>query len=235
VWAELRSFKFAWNPLVVSSETEEKKSASEVGAVIRVTYKDKTIQRLKVVEISDLSHTVAWDLIESVPHVSVLSASHTVKLRRISESNSSFIEWTTDFSKDADSAVTADAAYKQKENFQGLNKLFESRKPAGGAFVGGAKVIYSKEKAAEGVRKIWAELESLSKQSNAELPQAAFLAARTQYLAQPVTWQVDWAVAGLDAAAAQRIADEIRDRLNAKGNSIGYNGKPLPRLFNAGS
>jgi len=235
VWAELRSFKFAWNPLVTGTDVEEKKSASEVGAVLRVSYKDKTVQRLKVVEISDLTHTLSWDLIESVPHVTVLSASHTVKLRRISETNTVFIEWTTDFSKDADATVTADASYKQKENFTSLNKLFASRKSAPVGLVGGAKVIYSAEKAAEGVRKIWADLETLTKASNTELNHQAFMTARQQYLSLPVTYQVDWAVAGLDAAAAQRVADGVRDRLNARGTAIGYNGLPLPRLFNAGS
>jgi len=235
VWAEIRSFKFAWNPLVTGTEVEEKKTASEVGAVVRVTYKDKTIQRLKIVEISDLTHSVAWDLIESMPHVTVLSSSHTVKLRRISEHNTTFIEWSTDFSKDADSAVTSDATFKQKENFTALNALFASRKPVG--LVGGSKAIYSKEKAAEGVRKTWADLEALSKLAGTagDLAPQAFQAARQQYLNLPVTWQVDWAVAGLDAAAAQRLADQARDRLNARGTAIGFNGKPLPRLFNAGS
>ena len=43
------------------------------------------MQRIKIVEISDLAHTVAWDLIESIPHVSVLAATHTVKLKRVTE------------------------------------------------------------------------------------------------------------------------------------------------------
>jgi len=234
VWAALRSFTFAFKK-GLSAQVEEKKSASEVGAIVRLTYPDKTVQRIKIVEISDLAHTVAWDLIESIPHVSVLAATHTVKLKRVTENNTTFIEWATDFSKDVDAHVTADAGFKQKENFDALNLHLAKPAPVGGAggLIGGMKVIYSKEKAAEGVQKVFNELKALNALNHAELAPPAFVNARKQYLDLPVTYQLDWAVADINPATAQQLADAARERLNARGTAIGFNGLPLPRLFNA--
>jgi hypothetical protein len=65
-------------------------------------------------------------MIESEPAISVLSVLHTIKLRRVTHSNGTFIEWTTDFSKDATVAVTADAQCKQAENFEFLCKAMSS-------------------------------------------------------------------------------------------------------------
>jgi len=132
--------------------------------------------------------------------------------------------------------VTADAGFKQKENFDALNKQFgKAAAPVGvGApLIGGMKVIYSKEKAAEGVRKVFAELKSLNEINHNDLAPPAFVAARKQYLDLPVSYQLDWAVADISPAAAQQLADSARDRLNARASAIGFNGVPLPRLFNA--
>jgi len=89
-----------------------------------VVYKDnkdeakKTQQKIKLVELSDAAHAIAWDLLESVPAVSTLSASHTIKLRRVTDDKSTFIEWTTDYSKDATHEVIEDQRHKQRENFK---------------------------------------------------------------------------------------------------------------------
>jgi len=49
-----------------------------------------------------------------------MSQIHTVRLRRVTETNKTFVEWTTDFSKDATNEVIEDARYKQKDNFAAM-------------------------------------------------------------------------------------------------------------------
>jgi hypothetical protein len=138
VWAKLRPLDFSFNPNVEKVEIEGKAGASEVGGVRVVTYKDgaknaaqKTTQKIKLVELSDAAHSISWDLLESAPAVSVLSQSHSVKLRRITEDSTTFIEWTTDYSKDASHEVIEDQRHKQRENFKFLSAATAAAAPAG--------------------------------------------------------------------------------------------------------
>jgi len=71
---------------------------------------------------------LSWDLIESEPPIEVYSVSHTIRLRRVTESNQTFATWTTDFSNDATATVTEDQRYKQRENFTALQKAVASAK-----------------------------------------------------------------------------------------------------------
>ena len=50
------------------------------------------------------------------------------------------------------------------------------------------------------------------------------------YSAFPITYQIDWAVAGLTADEGQAIADEVRGKLQQFTGMIGLN-KHIPRLF----
>jgi len=230
VWNVLRPLDFKYNPHVAKAEVEEKKSAAEVGAVIKVTYTDKTVQRITTTEISDGSHTVSWELIESEPAVSILSVVHTVKLRRVTENNTTFIEWITDFSKDADNNVIADARFKQKDHFSALEKAVgaKSAAPAGGR-VG---VVYDPEKAKQGVLQVWEELKSLHGSANANLTQQQWAAAVERYKKLPISYQINWEIAGLSAETAQKLGDELRDQLNSHATRLGSNSLPLQRLFN---
>jgi len=121
VWAAVRPVDFRYLGTVVDVNLENKASPSLVGGVRVVTYKDKTVQKIKLLELSDAIYSVTWELIESTPPISFMSAVHTVKLKRITENNTTFIEWTTDFSKDASNEVLADARFKQLENFTALD------------------------------------------------------------------------------------------------------------------
>jgi len=231
VWAALRSMNFAYNPNVASAQVEDAKSASEVGAIVKVSYKDKTVQRLKISEISDATHSVSWDMIESIPPIPFMSVAHTIKLRRVTENNATFIEWIADFSKDADNNAIADARFKQKENFGYLGTALQGsgQKKVGGEMKG----VFSAEKAKEGVLQVWTELQDLHKLSGTDLSKDAVVAARNRYMKLPTTWQLNWKYADLSPETAQKLADECQKNLNTKAAKQGNNALPLPRLFQA--
>jgi len=120
VWNLVRSVDFHYLPTVLDAHLEDTATPSQVGGVRSVTYKDKTVQRIRLLELSDVNHTVTWELIESTPAISFLSAMHTVELRSVTVDSSTFISWTTDFSKDAAHEVLTDAKFKHQENFTAL-------------------------------------------------------------------------------------------------------------------
>jgi len=247
---------------------EEKKTASEVGAIVTVTYKDGTVQKLRVREISDATHTISWELESSAPAVPHSGAHHTIRLRRISDINGTFIEWTSDFARDASQEVIQDARFKQKEYFFAIAAAAEGKpltslsvtstsSSSGGhahphkgehkgeskeekrtpskKIIGGLGGVYNPTKAREGVVGIWEELQALQKacaeSTTINVPSLSLLCARYRKL--PITWQIDWKVADLSPEVAQKVADDVRAKLNAAKTRLGDNGKPLPRLFDA--
>jgi hypothetical protein len=229
-WDALRPMSFAFNPNVASAAIEDGKSASEVGAVAKITYKDKTVQRLKISEISDATHSLSWEMIESIPAIPFMSVAHTIKLRRVTENNSTFIEWVADFSKDADNNALADARFKQKENFTALGTFLQT-KPGSNKLGREMKGVFSPEKAKEGVLQIWKDLNEVHKLSGTDLSKDGVNQARASYMKLPTTWQLNWKLADLSGEVAQKLADEARDRINAKAAKQGNNALPLPRLF----
>ena len=54
-----------------------------VGSVHVVTYKDKTVQKLRLTELSDSKYSISWDLVESIPAHHTSGASYTVRLRSV--------------------------------------------------------------------------------------------------------------------------------------------------------
>jgi len=241
VWALVRPLTLSWNRFVTATEVEDKKSASEVGAVVRVTYRDGTVQRIRVIELSDATHTISWELIESTPEVGVLGAAHTVRVRRVTEGNLTFIEMTSDFTKDASQAVIQDQRFKQKEAFTMLTSALEHKEetktgaPAKRPLIGGAAGVYNPAKARQGVIDVWEKLQSLQKAASehATLNAQSLVALTARYKELPITWQINWAIADLNPTVAQRIADEIRTNLNTAKTRLGDNSPPLPRLFGA--
>eukprot|EP00798_Chlamydomonas_sp_ICE-L_P023644 gene23644-9173_t len=99
VWEMLRSANMSWLDSVASVDVTG--GDAEVGSLRKVSYKDGTVQTLKVVELSDLRYTITLDMIESEPAVSVMSKVQTLTLKRVTHDNTTFIEWFSDFSNDA--------------------------------------------------------------------------------------------------------------------------------------
>jgi len=127
VWEVLRPLDLSFLTAVAGTEFEAGASSSKVGGVRRVTYRDGTVQRVKLVELSDAEHTLTYDVIESIPPVRYLSAIHTVKLRRITSVNHTLVECTSDFSKDADTTVILDSKFKKLDLIKQLAKASESK------------------------------------------------------------------------------------------------------------
>jgi len=122
VWEKVRPIDFKFNAAVKSSELVGGASSSEVGGVRKITYADKTVQSIKLTELSDATHSITYELIESKPAITVMSAVHTINLRRITHDNSTLVEFVSDFSRDASHEVTADSKFKKLEFFKDLRQ-----------------------------------------------------------------------------------------------------------------
>ena len=56
----------------------------------------------------------------------MLSAVHTISLKRVTSDNSTYMEWLSDFSSDATLEVTQDSKFKKLEGFASLAKALAS-------------------------------------------------------------------------------------------------------------
>jgi len=127
-WDTVSGLDFGYLPTVARVVLENKAHPADVGGIRTVTYKDGTVQKIKLTERSDARTELSWDLIESTPSISSMSVSWTLKLTEVKlPSGNVFAEWTADFSRDASNEVLADAKYKAKEHFVFIRQATKAR------------------------------------------------------------------------------------------------------------
>jgi len=122
VWAVIRPLDLVYLPTVSTVELDAKDREDTVGTERTIYYnvnnKERTVQRIRLLELSDSRHEISWEIVSSTPPIDFLSANYTIRLRRVTESSKTFLEMTSDFSRDASPNVIEDARYKQKDHFK---------------------------------------------------------------------------------------------------------------------
>ncbi|KAJ1718764.1 hypothetical protein LPJ61_006484, partial [Coemansia biformis] len=106
-WDALRSQNFAFWSLVKSVEFSS--SPSEVGGTRTTTFTDGTVQKHRLLALSETSRSLTYELVESEPAAPSLSAQHTLQVHHVSADDTSFVIWSSDFSSDRSPEVVADA------------------------------------------------------------------------------------------------------------------------------
>ncbi|EPS39349.1 hypothetical protein H072_6859 [Dactylellina haptotyla CBS 200.50] len=124
VWhlIKLNSFPEWWSAL---SKSEVVKGVSEETDVVRWTFVDGTVVDIKQEAHSSIDHYITYSAITSNPAPSYSSVISTIRLYPITSGgsqNSTFVQWTANFSGDADAGVIQDARYKRQEGLADLAK-----------------------------------------------------------------------------------------------------------------
>merc|ERR1712232_309314 len=94
VWTAIRSMDFAYNDKIEGGELIEGECVNAVGSVHRIHYKDGSQWTVQITELSDFRRTLVLDLLERTDGVEVASCCHQIGLKRITQDNTTFIEWT---------------------------------------------------------------------------------------------------------------------------------------------
>ena len=102
-------------------------SAGQIDSVVEIHYADGAKWELRLVEISELRHSVGYQVISTEPSHQVTSIQGQIQLKPITDDNTTFVEWITDFSNDADAGVISDQKYKKLEFFAELKKNLTSQ------------------------------------------------------------------------------------------------------------
>ncbi|KAI0004440.1 hypothetical protein F4779DRAFT_73275 [Xylariaceae sp. FL0662B] len=124
VWhlIKLQDFSNFWTALKSSQFV---KAANAETDVVKWTFKDGTELEVKQEEHSTINHYITYSVITAKPELSYSSVLSTVRCYAVTSGElegSTFVEWTGDFSSDADAGVIQDAKFKRRDALDDLAK-----------------------------------------------------------------------------------------------------------------
>ncbi|KAI5368076.1 Putative START-like domain superfamily protein [Septoria linicola] len=124
VWhhIKLESFGDWWSAI---EKSDFVKGASPDTDIVRWQFKDKTVIEVKQEEHSSINHYITYSVISAQPELSYSSVVSTVRAYAITSGElegSTFVEYTGNFSSDADAGVIQDAKFKRREALADLAK-----------------------------------------------------------------------------------------------------------------
>ncbi|CDW86557.1 UNKNOWN [Stylonychia lemnae] len=114
-------------PGKVSATSFTSGGPGQLDSVIEITYTDGAKWVLRINELSELNHSVGYQVLTTEPSHSVTSILGQILLKSVSDEGHTFVEWITDFSNDADATVVTDQKYKKLEFFAELKKNLSSQ------------------------------------------------------------------------------------------------------------
>jgi hypothetical protein len=124
VWGCLKSFDFdKLFPSQVSAVKWTNGSAAEIGSTFEVTYHTKAVWTWRIVELSELRHVLAYELISTQPEIPFSSMLCVIRLLKVTSEGTTYVQWETDFPSDVNALVIQDTKYKKLDYFSDLKKL----------------------------------------------------------------------------------------------------------------
>ncbi|RYP54690.1 hypothetical protein DL769_010311 [Monosporascus sp. CRB-8-3] len=125
VWHQIKLQNFAdWWSALKSSDFV--KDTSEDTDVVKWTFNDGTELEVKQEEHSTINHYITYSVITSKPELTYSSVLSNIRLYSVTSGDlegSTFIEWTANFSSDADAGVIQDAKFKRRDALADLAKV----------------------------------------------------------------------------------------------------------------
>jgi hypothetical protein len=100
VWNRIRDFNglASWHPGIAKSAIEGGNPSDQVGCVRALTLQDGGTIREQLLEMSDLGHHYSYSILEGPLPVANYRA--TLRLRRVSDGERTFAEWSASFNAD---------------------------------------------------------------------------------------------------------------------------------------
>lgn len=130
MWDVISRLDFSWWGLVTNTELVDGLSPKALDATIRINFKDGHSWTVGIRELSSIHHKITFEIIAVEPEGIVSAAIHSIALSRVTASkDTTFVEWTTDFSSDATLEVVTDASFKRKEGLEDLAKIIAASSP----------------------------------------------------------------------------------------------------------
>ncbi|KAI0845828.1 hypothetical protein F5Y00DRAFT_160932 [Daldinia vernicosa] len=129
VWhhIKLQDFSNFWSALKSSQYV---KGTSDETDVVKWTFQDGTELEVKQEEHSTINHYITYSVITAKPELTYSSVLSTIRCYAVTSGElegSTFVEWTGNFSSDADAGVIQDAKFKRRDALADLAKAATSK------------------------------------------------------------------------------------------------------------
>eukprot|EP00811_Abedinium_folium_P008016 NODE_17401_length_944_cov_5.709914.p1 GENE.NODE_17401_length_944_cov_5.709914~~NODE_17401_length_944_cov_5.709914.p1 ORF type:complete len:177 (+),score=49.30 NODE_17401_length_944_cov_5.709914:98-628(+) len=127
VWRQVSAMNFKFTRTVAQCKRVEGEDHGYF-PLFTIAYADHTIQTVRLTELSERlpgKRSLGFELIASEPCVTYSAAMHQIVLTAVTHSAGpprTFVEFSTDFSSDADLAVIEDSRFKKKDFLDHLNE-----------------------------------------------------------------------------------------------------------------
>ena len=123
VWQRIRDYNGlpSWHPRMVESHIEDGKAATDIGCVRNFKVVSGATIREKLLAFSDAEHFVSYSIIETPQPISNHTA--TLQLRRVTDGDRTYAEWTATFDSPADQAEAVAKGMGENVFQGGLNAL----------------------------------------------------------------------------------------------------------------
>ncbi|KAK5685277.1 hypothetical protein LTS10_003355 [Elasticomyces elasticus] len=121
-YIKLQDFSKFWSAI---KSSEHVKGASEETDIVKWTFKDGSSVEVKQEEHSSINHYITYSVITAQPELTYSSVLSTIRCYAVTSGEaegSTFVEWTGNFSSDADAGVIQDAKFKRREALADLAK-----------------------------------------------------------------------------------------------------------------
>ena len=123
LWPLFRALSFdALAPELVESATYLEGVPGQVGAHVQINYANGSKWTLEVTELSDKHHSISYQVVSAEPALEATSLESDIKLHRVTTKDTTFVQWSTDFSNDADAEMVQDQKFKKQDFFEQVKK-----------------------------------------------------------------------------------------------------------------
>ncbi|KAK4545315.1 hypothetical protein LTR36_003495 [Oleoguttula mirabilis] len=126
-YIKLQDFDKFWSAI---SKSEYVKGANEETDIVKWSFKDGSVIEVKQEEHSSINHYITYSVITAQPELTYTSVLSTIRCYPITSGElegSTFVEWTGNFSSDADAGVIQDAKFKRREALADLSKVAQKK------------------------------------------------------------------------------------------------------------
>lgn len=109
VWEKIRFWKLeTLAPGIVTSTEWTDGDAGRVDSVVKISYTNGATWFWRVTELSERNTTLAYELVAAEPATSVSSIVGEMKLSAVTDSDQTFMQWSTEYSNDVDAEMLGD-------------------------------------------------------------------------------------------------------------------------------
>ena len=123
VWEKIRFWKLeTLAPGIVTSTEWTDGDAGRVDSVVKISYANGATWFWRVTELSERNTTLAYELVAAEPATSVSSIVGEMKLSAVTDSDQTFMQWSTEYSNDVDAEFMGDARWKKRDLFTEMKK-----------------------------------------------------------------------------------------------------------------